>query len=253
MTASSMDAAGGTVVFCAGVDAAAAVFCGVLLPRRCGSGVPERGDRPSVFFAADLRIEEGLEARGEGLELRGEAGTAPVGVDDRGDAPPLAAAGLAERLRSEARKTAAEKAELPPAEYLDAEQTELPPPRPWYCYECGEDFQSRADLAVHRRGTHGHRARARSFAQGANCRCCLKFFGTRMRVITHLQYSTSECLEFLVSHVEPLSEAELERLDALDRQEIKTMRAQGHRGTASLTPVGRTAGPLRAGACYVRI
>ena len=101
MTASSMDAAGGTVVFCAGVDAAAAVFCGVLLPRRCGSGVPERGDRPSVFFAADLRIEEGLEARGEGLELRGEAGTAPVGVDDRGDAPPLAAAGLAERRPGE--------------------------------------------------------------------------------------------------------------------------------------------------------
>ena len=130
----------------------------------------------------------------------------------------------------------------PPGRIEDTHDTEPM----YFCYECGDSFHTSQQLMTHFFSEHGRKNSVRCWAAGVSCRSCLKLFHSRPRLIKHLAYNSSRCLETLKTNVPPMSSAEVAELDAQDLQASIPLRKSGRRETsASMAPAVRLSGPLR--------
>ena len=83
--------------------------------------------------------------------------------------------------------------------------------------ECGRQFASYPELQGHRHRVHGYKNPLRQYMPSSICLCCLKQFGTRLRLLFHPQSRSMRCADFLVKYFKPLDK-EIE--DALDRHDL---------------------------------
>ena len=111
------------------------------------------------------------------------------------------------------------------------------------CPDCGRAFGTRQGLQAHRARVHGHRSEARLYVDGPACGACLTFFGARPRVLVHVRDSP-RCLGALRANRRPLDPAEVDRLDAEDREYGAMMRRRGRRLLWASMVACRMPGPL---------
>ena len=79
----------------------------------------------------------------------------------------------------------------------------------------------------------------RYYAVGGLCLACGVQVHTRPRLIHHLNHGTTECLAICSTNRHPFHNDEVERLDAIDRANRKTLRAVGLRETHAPHPATR--------------
>ena len=79
----------------------------------------------------------------------------------------------------------------------------------------------------------------RYYAVGGLCLACGVQVHTRPRLIHHLNHGTTECLAQYITNRHPFHNDEVERLDAIDRANRKTLRAVGLRETHAPHPATR--------------
>lgn len=123
--------------------------------------------------------------------------------------------------------------------------TDSPPSRV-ACPECNRYFRDAASLATHRFKAHNVKVAARRFSPTTTCIACGKGFGTRPRLIVHLQYSSRRCLPWLLMHSAAIDEETANSLDEEAALVALQERRSGVRSNLSRLPVnydGATAVP----------
>ena len=85
------------------------------------------------------------------------------------------------------------------------------------CSECGRQFASYPELQGHKHRVHGYKNPLRQYMPTSTCLCCLKQFGSRPRLLCHLQAPSKRCADFLFKYFRPLDR---EISDALDRHDL---------------------------------
>ena len=83
----------------------------------------------------------------------------------------------------------------------------------------------------------------RCYVDGAICVACLQFFGTRTRVVTHLEDKSERCKQVVLSSMPRVSADKLILLDRSDAQEAKSLVHAGRSRVFSKVPVVRLPGP----------
>ena len=111
------------------------------------------------------------------------------------------------------------------------------------CAECGAMFGAAGSLCAHFTKVHVHNV-ARLYAQGDQCRACLKRFDSRSHVIHHLAFSKKRCLDLLRIRCEPLSADMAAELDREECQRRRVVRATGRNPRLASRPAHRLQGPL---------
>ena len=107
------------------------------------------------------------------------------------------------------------------------------------CYDCGKCFDINRGLQFHKRQQHGVFLPGRYYAVGGLCLACGVQVHARPRLIHHLNHGTTECLAQYITNRHPFHNDEVERLDAIDRANRKTLRAVGLRETHAPHPAIR--------------
>ena len=118
-------------------------------------------------------------------------------------------------------------------------------PNPFSCNWCGKAFNKLSDLKSHCALRHGYRNCARRFAVGTTCRCCLKQFHTRPKLIKHLTSGRPQCLQNLVASRHPLLLDEVAQLDSEDLKNTKAAKRAGIAQLEAYLPEFRAIGPLQ--------
>ena len=106
----------------------------------------------------------------------------------------------------------------------------------FYCYECGDTFDSGGLYKVRKRRAHGVRRPARRYAEGGTCRACGVSVHTRPRLIQHLNHGLGGCLAKYIAFAAPIPEQCIQELEAVDRERRKALAAAGLRETHAETP-----------------
>ena len=99
----------------------------------------------------------------------------------------------------------------------------------WTCQTCDKYFASFTGFAVHQRTKHQRYAIASHFAPTSVCLCCMRKYHVRSRLVQHLQYGGTDCLQYLRDHVEPLPTDEVIRLNAEEARERREANQKGRR------------------------
>ena len=123
-------------------------------------------------------------------------------------------------------------------------KTQVSDIRLWPCSKCGQVEQSAQALSVHAARAHGMKIDVRRYARTSRCEACLCDFHSRYRLITHLAYRASACVDVLRATVEPLSVEESEDLDFLDRGGHRELLAASRRITFAEKVYVQTHGPM---------
>ena len=108
-------------------------------------------------------------------------------------------------------------------------------------------FRSSKALETHKRVVHGCRSNMRYYAPGSGiCSSCGTNFNSRLRLLAHLVDSRRpKCRDrILQSHSPKLSEAEVSRLDELDRKLRRDARRAGHTHVLASGPATRADGTV---------
>jgi hypothetical protein len=93
------------------------------------------------------------------------------------------------------------------------------------CYYCGKRLSTIKSLALHCNKAHKVKSYARSFVASQHCPVCLKDCGRRNIAISHVSAS-ARCTAGL-QLLAPLTPEETDRLDGIDRQTLRDLRATG--------------------------
>ena len=132
--------------------------------------------------------------------------------------------------------------------YFDSECDATPSGKPvaatHVCLECDAAFATVKALAQHCRAKHGRKSVYRTFApENGICGACGTEFCSRTRLIAHLSDGRRQnCFLWLQQNSVPLCEAEVQRLDQLDRVRRKAARQAGHTQPRSSQPSVSTTG-----------
>jgi len=113
----------------------------------------------------------------------------------------------------------------------------------WQCDLCNRCFPTRKGLAAHAARVHGYKRVERFYATGSCCDACGKFYHARARLLAHL-YDCPDCLATLQACFPPIAEADVEQLDAQDKQYAIDMRLKGWWRTKAFAPPVKFSGPL---------
>ena len=97
------------------------------------------------------------------------------------------------------------------------------------CRHCGMTFLNETARAVHQRHKHQRYAEAAPYAPGTVCFICTRQFFTRARLVQHLQYGSSGCLERIKGIVHPMTAQQVEDLCRLDNEKIREAKESGRR------------------------
>ena len=97
------------------------------------------------------------------------------------------------------------------------------------CYRCGKSFQSRTALGAHGRTAYGTFSRGAGFAPTSQCFACMTEFHTRKRLVQHLEYGTTKCLDYLAARIEPLLSFQIEALNRADAEARRETNSSGRR------------------------
>ena len=105
------------------------------------------------------------------------------------------------------------------------------------CANCGNQFASNCGLAVHIARVHGVRRPAPSYAKrDGTCASCKRCFHNRVRLVHHLSYSSSKCLQWCILHMEPLPDHDREVLDREDADKRRRDKREGRSFLATDMP-----------------
>ena len=97
------------------------------------------------------------------------------------------------------------------------------------CTMCSMVFVSKTARAVHQRHKHHRFAEAAHFAPGTTCFACARQYFTRSRLVQHLQYGPTRCLEKIRNMIHPMSAQQVEDLCRLENEKIRRARQSGRR------------------------
>ena len=100
------------------------------------------------------------------------------------------------------------------------------------CPECLDTFPTNAALAVHQQKVHSARMAVRRYVANGACLHCGKWFHTRTRLMTHLQWSGTPCWLRLLRSLEPMTVEQANELDDLDRKKGEAFHQHGLRSFA---------------------
>lgn len=104
--------------------------------------------------------------------------------------------------------------------------------------------ESPQGLSWHRFHVHGLKHDVRRHVKGKFCECCLQWFHTRERVLTHLMASSERCKTFYLALTVPLEDEEYERLEAISLEDVRYLSKAGHHRSYAPFPPVRLRGPL---------
>ena len=110
------------------------------------------------------------------------------------------------------------------------------------CDLCNKVFQSTRALAMHASREHGYRKKVRYFAVGDTCPACCQLFHTRNRLAIHLEKNT-KCYDVVQACWPPMPQAQVDLLDAEDKQTESQLRRAGWWASKAFDPAVQTAGP----------
>ena len=116
------------------------------------------------------------------------------------------------------------------------------------CYECGYACESRQQLALHSFKMHSYSRRTRAFIDTEYCPVCLQHFGSRIKVINHLEEKSMRCRAVVLTCFPKLPLSVVERLDMEDAGIARNFAEQGRRRHHHDTFVERLSGPMPRGA-----
>ena len=97
--------------------------------------------------------------------------------------------------------------------------------RSFLCYECGCALATVGAWRTHR--ANGARYPARALAFGTMCSGCCMEFCSRPRLLWHLMYSVTACLDAYASFFVPCDDATFEAAEQIDLAEARTLRRSG--------------------------
>ena len=95
------------------------------------------------------------------------------------------------------------------------------------CAECQRHFPNEAALAVHEHKKHNKKMAIRRYVTNGACLHCKRWYHTRTRLLTHLQWSGTDCWYHVLRHVQPMSDIEVESYDHKDRQQGEALHQYG--------------------------
>ena len=111
------------------------------------------------------------------------------------------------------------------------------------CNLCQRVFSTKQALAVHSFRAHQHVQTTRGFIDTPYYCACLQLFGSRPRVLAHLEAGSSRCKAVAVGTLPQLSPAQMSELDQLDAIEAKRLVRAGHTRVRADIPAIRLQGP----------
>ena len=119
------------------------------------------------------------------------------------------------------------------------------------CARCDRAFASQLALEAHCRVKHGDRLDIRRFVRDSVCPACATDYRERIRCIAHLSdRRRPACADWVQRNVPPLSDAELQKLDEVDRALRRSAWRQGHTHHIAKLPAirknGRAIGRISA-------
>ena len=108
--------------------------------------------------------------------------------------------------------------------------------RGFLCYECGCALATAGVWRTHRARVHGVRHPARALAFGTTCNGCCMEFHSRPRLLWHLVYSVSACLDSYAAFFSPCDDATVDAAEVADRLESRALRKAGEYDRVALIP-----------------
>jgi hypothetical protein len=120
---------------------------------------------------------------------------------------------------------------------------QAPPPATattYSCTQCPATFRTLTALRIHTTKNHLDRTNARYYARSGVCPACQVDFATRPRLIDHLTYKNTPCLNLLRLSMAPMTDELQQQLSAQDAKNIAALAAQGYSATKALVPANLT-------------
>ena len=112
------------------------------------------------------------------------------------------------------------------------------------CDTCGACFASSKALSMHGRTKHGLRSPWTSRVGSSVCPACGKDFHMRVRCLNHIgDTRRPRCAEWIMQHLSPLPQKQLDKLNIEDAAARKTAQRQGHTTCLTKRP------PVQANRC----
>ena len=81
------------------------------------------------------------------------------------------------------------------------------------------------------------------YVSGVQCRACLKLFHTRERVLNDLRYRASKCCDVVMRLRSPMTVAEVEDLDAAEREYHRKLYSAAQKRSKAMIPCLPCSGP----------
>eukprot|EP00959_Pyramimonas_sp_CCMP1952_P442966 9273201-Pyramimonas_sp.AAC.1 len=92
------------------------------------------------------------------------------------------------------------------------------------CYECRATFETGCAWQCHRTKVHGRNDDIPRYAYDGYCAACDVNFHTRKRLIYHLKYRHTKCIDRLRGIVEPMADEVLAEMDEKDIKETAMLK-----------------------------
>ena len=121
------------------------------------------------------------------------------------------------------------------------------------CGLCAASFATKQALSVHAFRKHGARRETRTRVDEPSCVACLQAFGTRERLIAHLEDKSPRCRAIVLATLPPLPAERLAEITAEDAEISRGLARGGRRRVDAATPAVRLQGPLIAPAAAAGI
>ena len=138
------------------------------------------------------------------------------------------------------------------ARWIDSYAVPAPPPFvpleevvQYPCPFCDQSFCNKTVFNGHLWAAHGHRSITKFLAPGGSgiCVFCMHQYHDRRGLVKHLDRPNGRCLRLYQQHVEPMSVAEVEALDAADLKIVKNLKSKGFCATYNPCRPIRIPGP----------
>ena len=100
---------------------------------------------------------------------------------------------------------------------------------------------------------HGIKHEVRRHVKGKFCECCLQWFHTRERVLTHVMQSSERCRAFYLAFTDHMGEEEYLGVEATSLDDVRFLMNTGHRRSYAPFPPVRLSGPYREEACRLGV
>ena len=106
-------------------------------------------------------------------------------------------------------------------------------------------FTTGRGLQSHQRAKHGARLQIRCYLSGSKCPACGTEFVQRLRLIAHVSDSRRpRCRDWLLSHCPRLPDAEVAKLDEVDRELRRSAQRAGHSHNLAVAPARTASGKV---------